>query len=182
MKFTLQVGGREMTFSEPELRFIIEEYFRGSTTKRTMTDKVAQKPAEDAWFEVKPKAIDKKLFGKKRKDKRQEVVRRIIVEAFAEMKDNPEKYGKNFKIMMLKRKEMVSKVGDHNADWVERAFVSAQRIENGESWEAICNDKNTVDWYRVVVLDAVYKPLNMRTFSTMTAVFSDTEPMVVRYE
>lgn len=161
MKITLQVNGREMTFSEQELSSILEEHFSSKTTQKAKTAKVAQKPTEDAWFEVKPQAIDQKLFEKKKKDNRQEATRKLILEAFAEMKDNPEKYGKNFKTMMPKKtwisktvaqlKEMASEMGDHNANWVEQALEWAQRIANGESWKAICNDKDTANWYRLVV-------------------------------
>ena len=161
MKVTLQVNGREMTFSEQELSSILGEHFSSKTTEKAMTDKVAQKPTEDAWFEVKPQAIDQKLFEKKRNNNRQETTRQLILEAFAEMKNNPEKYGKNFKTMMPKKtwssktgaqlKEIASNLGDHNANWVEQALEWAQRIANGESWEAICNDKDTANWYRLVV-------------------------------
>ena len=160
MKVTLQVNGREMTFSEKELIAIIEKHL-SETTQQTNTAKVAQKPTEDAWFEVKPQAIDQKLFEKKRKEYRQEATRKLILEAFAEMKENPEKYGKNFKTMMPQKtwssktvaqlKEMASKLGDHNANWVEQALEWAQRIANGESWEGICNAKDTANWYRLVV-------------------------------
>lgn len=160
MKITLQVNGREMTFSEKELLAIIEKHL-SETTQQTITAKVAQKPTEDAWFEVKPQAIDQKLFEKKRNDNRQEATRKLILEAFAEMKENPEKYGKNFKTMMPQKtwsfktvaqlKEMASNLGDHNANWVEQALEWAQRIANGESWEAICNNKDTANWYRLVV-------------------------------
>lgn len=131
------------------------------TTKKATTAKVAQSPTEDKWFEVKPQAIDQKLFGKKKKDNRQEATRQIILEAFAEMEEKPEKYGKNFKTMMPKKtwtsktvawlQEMASNLGDHNADWVEQALEWAQRIANGEKWETICNDQDTANYHRLVV-------------------------------
>lgn len=71
MEVTLQVNGRNMTFSEKELRAILEEHF-SSETRQVTTAKVAQKPTEGEWFEVKPQAIDQELFEKKRKDQRQE--------------------------------------------------------------------------------------------------------------
>lgn len=161
IKITLQVNGREMTFSEQELSSILEEHFPSKTTEKTMTTKATQKPTEDAWFEVKPQAIDQKLFEKAREDEKQEKTRKLILEAFTEMKVNPEKYGKNFKTMMPKKtwsfktaaqlKEMASNLGDHNADWVEQALEWAQRIANGESWKVICNDKDIANWYRLVV-------------------------------
>ncbi|MGN1384453.1 MAG: hypothetical protein ACI4XD_04095 [Clostridia bacterium] len=157
MKVTLQVNGREMTFSKEELIAIVEHL----STQQTTTTKVAQKPTEDAWFEVKPQTIDQKLFEKKRNDYRQEAMRKMILEAFAEMKENPEKYGKNFKTMMPRRtwpsktvtqlKEMAEHIGDHNADWVEQALEWAQRIANGESWKGICNAEDTANCYRLVV-------------------------------
>ena len=155
MKVTLLVDGREMTFTEQELIAIVKENLSSKATK------VVQKPTEDEWFEVKPYAIDQKLFEKKRKDNRQEATRQLILEAFVEMKENPGKYGKNFKTIMPKKtwssknveqlKEMASNLGDHNADWVEQALEWAQRIANGEAWESICNDRDTANWYRLVV-------------------------------
>lgn len=169
-KITLLLSnGREMTFSEQELIAIVEKHLSSKDTKKITTAKVPQKPTEGEWFEVKPHAIDQKLFEKKRNNNRQEVTRQLILEAFDEMKNNPEKYGKNFKTMMPKKtwssktvaqlKEMASNLGDHNANWVEQALEWAQRIANGESWEAICNDKDTANWYRLVVWKNGYSRL-----------------------
>lgn len=153
MKITLQVNGREMTFSEEELIAIVEKHLSSETTQHATTAKVAQKPTVGAWFEVKPQAIDQKLFEKKREENKHEAARQLILEAFAEMKDNPEKYGKNFRTMKPKQtwnrrtvaqlKEMASNLGDHNANWVEQALEWAQRIANGESWEEICTAEFT---------------------------------------
>ena len=46
---------------------------------------------------------------------------------------------------------MACKLGDHNADWVEQALEWAQRISNGESWEVICNNADTANWYRMII-------------------------------
>ncbi len=118
-------------------------------------------PTEDQWFEVNPLAIDPKLFKSQRTDKRQEVTRQLILEAFAEVKSNPKKYGRKFKTMMPKKtwnykkvselKDLACKLGDHMANWVEQALEWAQRIANGQSWEAICNKADTANWYRLVV-------------------------------
>ena len=204
MKVTLQVNGQEMTFSEKELIAIVEKHLSSETTQKTTMAKVAQKPTEDAWFEVKPQAIDQKLFKNKRKDNRQEVTRKLILEAFTEMKDNPEKYGKNFKTMMPKKtwtsktvaqsKEMASEMGDHNANWVEQALEWAQRIANGESWEDLCNAKDTANWYRLVVWKNGYARLVggsvcsndfIPASSVFCYVYGDlfvTVPLVVLYE
>ena len=80
--------------------------------------------------------------------------RKIILEAFAEVKKEPEIYGKSFKTMIPK-KEWSSNIGykveGQNANWIEQGLEWAQRIANGESWEAICNNADTADWYRLVV-------------------------------
>lgn len=160
MKVTLQVNGREMTFSEQELAAIVKKHLSSETDLQIPEIKVAQTPTEDAWFEVRPQEIDQKLFEKERENEQQEKTRRIILEAFAEVKRNPKKYARNFRTMMPKKdwtcetvrniKQRACKMGDHIADWVEQALEWAQRIANGESWENICNDKPMTNWYRLV--------------------------------
>lgn len=220
MKVTLQLSdGREMTFVEQELIAIVEKHFSNEATKQEQTTEVAKTehepktyevadtPTEGKVFKVNPLAIDQNLFKKKRKDIRQKVTRRIILKAFAELKKNPEKYGKNFKTMMPKKewstktvaqlKEMACKLGDHNADWVEQALEWAQRIVNGDSWEAICNDMDTANWYRLVVWKNGYARLvggsREGVFNVPASVVGnydyydnlncrDTVPLVVIYE
>ena len=77
------------------------------------------------------------------------------------MKNYPEKFGRPFKTMMPEKtwssrtvselKKLACRLGGHNADWVEQALEWAQRIHNGESWEAVCNEPDTANWYRLVV-------------------------------
>ena len=160
-KITLNVDGREMSFSEQELTAIVKKHLSSDTTSKVTTTKVVKKPTEGEWFEVKPQTIDKKLFEKERKDTKQELTRQLIIEAFAEMENNPEKYAKNFKTMIPKNtgplknierlKEIACELGDHQADWVEQALEWAQRIANGEEWKTICNYGDTANWYRIVV-------------------------------
>ena len=124
------------------------------------TEQFAEKPTEGKWFKVNPLAINQQLFKRKRSDYQQEQTRQLILKAFEEMKNNP-KYAKPFKTMMPEKtwesktvgelKELASKLGDHNADWVEQALEWAQRIANGESWEKICNRSDMANWYRLVV-------------------------------
>lgn len=176
MKITLQVHGRKMTFSKEELTTIVEKYFPRQTTQQVSTAKVVQKPTEDSWFEVNPQAIDQKLFENERENKREERTRKLIIEAFFEMKSNPEKYGRNFKTMFPKKtwnyktigelKELACKLGSHNADWVEQALEWAQRIANGESWKTICNSVDTANWYRLVVSEKGYFWLVGGSFQT----------------
>ena len=157
---TLPVNGRKMTFSAEELIVILEQHFENKELEAKKVE-VVQKPTEGEWFMVDPNSINQNLFQKKRNDSRQEKTRKIILEAFIEVKNNPKKYAKPFKIMMPKKTwlnkeikeliELAEKDGNHIADWVEQALEWAQRISNGESWEAICNNPDTAKWYRLVI-------------------------------
>ncbi len=207
MKITLPIHGRERTFSEKELIAILEKYFSNEATEQATTAKVAQVPTEDQWFEVNPQTINQSLFKKKRKDERQERTRKLILGAFAEVKSSPEKYGRKFKTMMLKKtwtfktvaelKQLACEFGNHNADWVEQALEWAQRICNGESWEAVCNNADTANWYRLVVWKNGYARLvggsrcngNFNPASDVDFIdcyssrsISNTVPLVVLYE
>ena len=199
-KITLNVDGRKMSFTKQELIDIIKEHFPNPT-------KVVKQPTENEWFEVKPQAIDQKIFEEERKDFRQEETRKLIVEAFAKMKKNPEKYGKNFKTMFPKKEwvaktiaqleEMASERGDHNADWVEQALEWAQRIANGEAWKCICNYADEANYYRVVIYklgDAKLVGGSVKYNDIMPAshvsssyygsncIFSGAVPLIVLYE
>lgn len=144
MEVTLTVHGRERTFSEQELIAILEKHFSNEATEQVSTAKLVQVPIEGKWFEIKPQSIDQNLFQNKRENGRQEKTRRLILEAFDEVKNRPAQYGKKFKTMMPKKtwtvktvaelNRLACKLGDHNADWVEQALEWAQRICNGESW------------------------------------------------
>ena len=207
MKITLPIHGRERTFSEKELIAILEKYFSNEATEQATTAKVAQVPTEDQWFEVNPQTINQSLFKKKRKDERQERTRKLILEAFAEVKSSPEKYGRKFKTMMPKKtwtsktvaelKQLACEFGNHNADWVEQALEWAQRICNGESWEAVCNNADTANWYRLVVWKNGYAQLvggsrDVNCSCPASDVYdddfnsncriNDTVPLVVLYE
>ena len=136
MKVTLQVDEKKTSFKRP------------------------MRPTEGDPFEVNPPGINRTLFQVKREDPNQETMRQLILEAFTKKDENPEKYGKPFKTLMPEKtwdwktvgelKELATKLGDHIADWVEQALEWAQRIQNGETWEAICNEPDTAKWYRLV--------------------------------
>ena len=161
MDIILPVNGRKMTFTEQELIAIVEKHFCREETEQMITADVVQKPTEGKWLEVKPQTIDQTLLQKERKDSMQESTRQLILEAFTVLQNNPQKYGKNFKTMIPQRpwkyktitelKEMTTQIGDNIADWVEEAVEWAQRITNGEKWEAICNYEDTANWFRLVV-------------------------------
>lgn len=162
MKITLQIGGREMTFSESELIEILENHFANQKeTHEQKEHKTMQKPTEGKCFEVNPKAINQNLFSEKRKDSKQEQTRQIILEAFTKLSQELEKYGRPFKTMIPEKTwssktvkeltETANNLGDHMADWVEQALEWAQRIANGDTWEAVCNEADTENWYRLVI-------------------------------
>jgi len=79
------------------------------------------------------------------------------------MKENPEK-NKDFKVLIPKRdkdhygenpsvsklKNFARQIGDHMSYWWEWALTIAQRIANGESWESLCNEPDTANWYLLV--------------------------------
>ena len=165
MKVTLQVDGRNLSLEEIEA--IVRQHFSKNATTAQENTKAIQGPIEGKWFEVNPQAINQKLFQEERYNWRQEQTRKFILEAFTEVKNNPEKYGRPFKTMMPEKtwngyitvaqiEKLTSKLGDHIADWVEQALEWAQRIHNGESWEAVCNEPDTANWHRLVVWKAGY--------------------------
>lgn len=172
-QITLQVHEHEMTFSEGELKSILEEYFdskvkkaEGGTDRQeksateNVKPKACERPTEGKAFEVNPSEINRKLFYTKRKDEKQERTRQLILEAFAEVDANPERYAKPFKTLMPEKtwgsktvkelEKLANSLGNHLADWVEQAMEWAQRIANGETWEAVCNEPDTAKWYRLV--------------------------------
>ncbi len=156
MKMIFQVNGREMSFTKRELTSILEEHFSSETQHK----ETVVKPTEGITFEVKPQTIDQTLFKDKREDKEQERARKYIVDAFEKMKKNPEKYGKDFKTLRPQKnwtyrtsKEMerfAHDLGGHVADDVEYCLKLAQRISNGETWEAVCNEPDTAEYYRLI--------------------------------
>lgn len=162
MKVTLQ-SGRELDFTQEEieeLKAILGKNISSEATENVSMAKIAKPPVINKWFEVKPLSIDQTLFQNKRKDEKQEEKRQIILEAFSEVKYNPEKYAKNFKTMISNiphacgtpavLREYAKELGYHMADWVEQAMEWAQRIANGESWETVCNKPDSVKWPRIV--------------------------------
>ena len=93
-------------------------------------------------------------------------------------------------------KELASRLGDHNADWVEQALEWAQRIANGETWEAVCNEDDTANWHRLIVWKGFschivggsrfcpykYPASNLYGAYYGYYVTYDTVPLVVAYE
>lgn len=162
MKVSLIVNGREMIFSDEELVDILEKYYADLEIKNS-NKKVIAKPTEGEWFEVNPKTINQKLFQSKRDDIIQEDTRQQILKAFDEVKRNPEQ-NKPFETFMPTKtweaknlrgfRDLAKCFGDRMATRVEYYLELAQRISNGESWEAICNEPDTANWFRVVEFGA----------------------------
>ena len=125
-----------------------------------MPIKTSKTEAKGKDFVVILSSIDKSLFQEKRANAQQEWTRQIIEEAFDEVDQYPEEYVKAFKVMIPEKmwsfttirelKKVAKNLGGHIANWVEQALVWAQRISNGETWEAVCNDPDTEKWYRLV--------------------------------
>lgn len=132
------------------------------TNEECHTSEVEQAPAEGMLFEVNPLGIDRSKFEKPMSNRRQEWTRQIIQEAFAEVDKHPEKYASEFYTLIPEKKwngyktvaelkAYANDLGGQMADWVEQALEWAQRIFNGESWETICNNVDTANWYRVIL-------------------------------
>lgn len=142
------------------------QYFenrRKTDMKLELLYEIAQTPTEGKLFEVRPLEIDRRgYFGEPLSDKMQEKTRQIINEAFAELDKQPQKYASPFYTLIPEKKwkghrtvaELKAYARDLDgemADWVEQALEWAQRIYNGEAWNAICNNVDTANWRRVIV-------------------------------
>ena len=155
---TLHVNGRDVKFSKEELEVIVEKHLACEVCQTNKTVKV---PVEGEWFEVNPLTIDTIPFEIQRSNSRQEATRKMILNAFLYLKNYPEKYGKPFETMVPVKtwnkksvgmlKQLACELGDRTANRIEQAFEWAQRIQNGESWESICNQPDTANWYRIVL-------------------------------
>ena len=159
----IKVRGKEMNFSQEELRSILEDYFELKTFQSNMIFEVTVKPSEGRWFIVEPKKIIREIFLKKRNNPEQENVRQLILIALDEVEKDPNKYGHKFKTMFPFRywqrnrgkqirdlDGMAKIIGDHMADEIEQYLEWAQRIQNGESWEELCNMQDVAPSYRVI--------------------------------
>ena len=151
--------GRKETFDGVVSFNVTEEQI---TKKECHASDLAQTPSEGKLFEVNPLGIDRSKFEKPMSNRQQEWTRQIIQKAFAEVDKHPEKYASAFYTLMPEKKwngyktvaELKAYANDLDgqmADWVEQALEWAQRLFNGESWETICNNADTANWYRVIL-------------------------------
>lgn len=116
---------------------------------------------ESKLFEINPLLMNRRDFEKPLRDQRQEWTRKIILEAFAEVDKYPEKYAFPFYTLIPEKAwtgyktvseliEYAKRYGGRMANWVQQSLEWAQRISNGESWKAICNNADTANWYRII--------------------------------
>ena len=140
----LRIFGQDETYTHKELSEMIEEYLemRGTSYRRV------EPPMLGKWFRVYPALMNQKLFKEKREDHYQEEFRQRILDVFSYFKRKPElmrpfktmvpsfEGGADYKSELI---EIAEKYGDHVAEFFEQELEWAQRICNGESWEAVCN-------------------------------------------
>ena len=157
MKVTLQQDdGREISLEKIE-DLVREDRYKKELAKQ---NKNTMRPLEGVPFEVNPQELDRNLFRTERKDALQEETRREIIHAFNKMYDYPE-VGKPFQTLIPEKawdsitaceaERIAEKHGGQLARWYEQAFEWAQRIQNGETWETICNEPDPAIWKRLVV-------------------------------
>lgn len=143
----------------------VRQLFKKPSDKEQELDlkQLVKTPIEGKWFKVDVNSINKKLFKKPRADDSQEFARQLILNAFSEFKNHPELYSSNFltmfprktwKVKSVKELEALAcKNGNYLATWVEQALEWAQRIQNGESWEDLCNMPDSSKWCRLILWD-----------------------------
>jgi len=206
MEVTLIVNGRGRNYTEQQLIEILEEF---ENLKKSIPEnenvQVKSKPQCGEWFEIQPTKLDIEFFEKSyREDPEEECKRILIVKALKELQVNPEKYGKDFKTMSPQKdwarktveelKTMAEEIGHHNADWVEQALEWAQRIQNGERWVDLCENKG---YHKLVVWKNGYAHIvgGARTDCDSDPIWGhencnycsddilcNTVPLIVRYE
>ena len=93
-------------------------------------------------------------------------------------------------------REIARRLGDHNADRVEQALEWAQRIQNGETWEAVCNNPDHATHRRSVIWNNGYarivgggehhlappSKVDSRDFAFNYRGLEDVVPLLVSYD
>ena len=126
-------------------------------------------PTEGELFKVIPGELDKTRFETPRSDEEQEWTRKVILDALEKVSEEPQRYGEPFYTLMPGGNKWRGRIpvrlllgyakneGGHLANWVEQSLEWAQRIQNGESWEDICNKEDTAQWQRVIKVRCGYQ-------------------------
>lgn len=171
-KIVLQIDGKEMTFSEEELAEMVEYYIANAISSSDKSD-VITSPIEGKWFKVNPMDINRKPFAKKRQNSAQETMRRAILTAFDAVDKNlAGYYSKPFETLIPLRNQLQSifwaetekttiryfedliKTYNSSYAWanrIEQYLEWAQRIQNGDTWEALCNEEDHTTRHRLVI-------------------------------
>lgn len=161
MRIIFETNVRGKILEKEMLIEILQKNIESKTNLESKEIEVTPKPIQGKCFEVNPSNISKELFNEKRKDQEQEKTRKIILEALAMVEEQPEKYSHKFKTFIpechwtkakpvKELKKFASELGGHMANWVEQSLEWAQRIANGETWEEVCNNPDTLKWYRII--------------------------------
>lgn len=160
MKLTLQINGREMTFSEEQLIAILKNHFSGEQ-EDIVAEEVTKNPIVGTCYLVTPSSINKDLFKEERKDPCQEEIRKLILEAFEELDKKRFQICKPFKIIVPEKtwtiknvqelKQIAIDLGGQTTNWIEQALGWAQQINDGTTWEDLCNKKDKHACYRLII-------------------------------
>ena len=160
MKVILQINGREMTFSEEQLIAILEKHF-SIEQENNAAEEVVKNSIVGTCYEVKPSSINKDLFKEERKDPCQEEIRKLILEAFEELDRIRFQICKSFKIIVPEKtwtiknvrelKALAIDLGGQTTNWIEQALGWAQQINDGATWEDLCNKKDKHVCYRLII-------------------------------
>ena len=167
-KIVLHIGGEEMTFDEKELAMAVEYYFANEFGTSPISEIPGYRkpmlretsPTVGRWFLVNPMCINRSLFMEEKEDKSQECIRKLILGAFNEVDGNKLRYQNPFETLIpldaqikpfhwLATEEMtiawfdgLIRDSDKFCSWanrIEQCLEWAQRIQNGEPWEDLCN-------------------------------------------
>lgn len=166
----LQIGGKEMTFSEEELAKMVEYYIANAISSSDKSD-VITSPIEGKWFMVNPMTINRKLFEEEREDSLQERLRKLILQIFKSVDEKPNICAHPFEILIPSEKQLPSlmwaetekktirefsqllKSYNSSYSWAnttDQFLAWAQQIQNGATWEDLCNNPDTITRHRLI--------------------------------
>lgn len=161
-------------------------------------------PKEEKWFKVNPSAIHWAQFLVPRKDKNQEDLRKQILHGLEENLAKQERWRRGELSTMFQKNtwssksylfdktaselDMIAKKSGYPlADHIVQRLEWAQRIDNGEDWDTLCNNDDSLYYPRLVKWGHCLKlvggkrngpPTYVRDFYGKT----DAVPLLVKYE
>ena len=152
VKITLTVNGQEKTYTPSELIAILEAHHG-----------TGDYPKEGIPFVVNVDEIksSRHLFTTERGNIREENLRKLILQALDWVEANPKMYKDSFRTLMPEKtwtsksmedlSTLAKSLGGHVANWVDWALQLAQRLVNGESWEVLCTNPDTAQWFIAII-------------------------------